>query len=93
MEDGYQDSEYDSDSEEEGNDSVEDQGEDCHEARQKCDNFLIEIRTRSGRVIYLSHRVLASYQYTNQPRSQGHLRHFEKADMALRTRLYTNIIT
>ena len=45
LEDGYQDSEYDSDSEEEGNDSTGDQGEGCHEAREKGEKFLIDINS------------------------------------------------
>ena len=71
LDDGNQDSEYDSDSEEEeGNGSPEDQAEACHEdlhLERNAINFLSRsirtpIRTRSGRAISLSHRALASYQ-------------------------------
>lgn len=67
LDDGNQDSEYDSDSdEEEGNSSPEDQAEACHEdldLERNAINFLSRsVRTRSGRAISLSHRALASYQ-------------------------------
>lgn len=55
-----QDSEYDSGSDEE-RESAEDQGEDSLDLNAI--NFLSRsVRTRSGRVISLSHRALASYQ-------------------------------
>ena len=62
--DGYQDSEYDSDSEEKGNDSAGDQGEACRDdlnLDRNAINFLARsIRTRSRRVISLSHKALTS---------------------------------
>ena len=61
LENATRDSKYDSGSDEEERESVEDQGEDFLDLNAI--NFLPRsVRTRSGRVIYLSHRVLASYQ-------------------------------
>ena len=57
----HQDSEYDSGSDEEERESAEDQSK--HSLDLNAINFLSRsIRTRSGRVISLSHRALASYQ-------------------------------
>ena len=58
FENAHQDSEYDSDSEEEERESAEDQREDSLDLNAI--NFLL--RTRSGRVISLSHWALASCQ-------------------------------
>ena len=56
-----QDSEYDSGSDEEERESAEDEGEDSFDLNAI--NFLSRsFRTRSGRVISLSHQALASYQ-------------------------------
>ena len=56
-----QDSEYDSGSDDEERESAEDQGEDSLELNAI--NFISRsVRTRSGRIISLSHRALASYQ-------------------------------
>lgn len=61
FENAHQNSEYDSDSDEEERESAEDQGEDSLDLNAI--NFLSRfIRTRSGRVISLSHRALGSYQ-------------------------------
>ena len=54
LENATQDSEYDSGSDEEERESAEDQGEDFLDLNVI--NFLSRsVRTRSGRVIYLSH--------------------------------------
>ena len=56
-----QDSEYDSGSDEEEIESVEDEGEDSPDLNAI--KFLSRsVRIRSGRVISLSHQALASYQ-------------------------------
>ena len=56
-----QDSEYDSGSDEEERESAEDEGEDS--LNLNAINFLSRsVRTRSGRVISLSHQAQASYQ-------------------------------
>ena len=61
MKNASQDSEYDSGSDEEERESAEDQGEDPFDLNAI--NFLSRsVRSRSGRVISLSHRTLASYQ-------------------------------
>ena len=61
LENATQDSEYDSGSDEEERESAEDQGEDFLDLNVI--NFLSRsVRTRSGRVTYSSHRVLASCQ-------------------------------
>ena len=56
-----QDLEYDSGSDKEERESAEDEGENSLDLNAI--NFLSRsVRTRSGRVIFLSHRALASYQ-------------------------------
>ena len=61
FENAHQDLEYDSGSDEEERESAEDQSE--HSLDLSAINFLSRsIRTRSGRVISLSHRALTSYQ-------------------------------
>ena len=61
FENASRDSEYDSGSDEEERESAEDQGEDSLDLNAI--NFLSRsVRTRSDRVISLSHRALASYQ-------------------------------
>ena len=61
FENTHQDSEYDSGSDEEERESAEDQSE--HSLDLNAINFLSRsIRTRSGRVISLSHRALTSHQ-------------------------------
>ena len=61
FENAHQDSEYDSGSDEEERESAEDQSE--HSLYLNAINFLSRsIRSRSGRVISLSHRALSSYQ-------------------------------
>ena len=61
FENASQDSEYDSGSDKEERESAEDQGEDSLDLNAI--NFISRsVRTRSGRVISLSHRALASYQ-------------------------------
>ena len=63
FEDGDQESEYDSGSDEELRDSTEDQGEASLDLNSNAINFLSRsIQNRSGRVICWSHRALASYQ-------------------------------
>ena len=63
LENSYQDSEYDSGSDEESSDSAEGASLVDVDLNRNAINFLSRsIRTRSGRVISLSHRALASYQ-------------------------------
>ena len=57
-----QDSEYDSGSDEEERKSAEDEGEDSLDLKFRINFLSRSVRTRSGRVISLSHRALASYQ-------------------------------
>ena len=82
FENGDQDSEYDSGSDEEERESAENQGEDSLDLNAI--NFLSRsIRTRSGRVISLSHRALASYQKTYTFLNDPQLLHFYACDLGL----------
>ena len=78
-----QDLEYDSGSDEEERESAEDQGEDSLDLNAI--NFLSRsVCSRSGRVIYLSHRALASYQSTNTFFNDPQLLHFYACDLGRR---------
>ena len=79
FENGDQDSEYDSGSDEEERESAENQGEDSLDLNAI--NFLSRsIRTRSSSVISLSHRALAS---TNTFLNDPQLLHFYACDLGL----------